>query len=113
MVIGFSVSKVHPLVQDKLLSVEHKSEFLRDLILDDMYCHDILTADLSRENPLPTYDVFAYPNVHGISLVEGRDDEIIQYLKGIKHKSEYLVDLVYYSIGEDPARHKRAARYQH
>ena len=112
MTTGFSVSKAHPLVQDKLLSVEHKSEFLRDLIRDDMYCHDVLTADPSKENPLPSYDVFAYPVTHAISLVEGRDDDIIQHLKKIKHKSEYIVDLVYYSLGEDPAKHKRAARYK-
>lgn len=112
MITGFSVSKSHPLVQGKLLSVEHKSEFLRDLIRDDMYCHDILTADLSKENPLPSYDVFAYPVTYTLSLVAGRDDDIIQHLARQEHKSEYIVDLVYYSLGEDPAKHKRAARYK-
>lgn len=113
MITGFSVSRAHPLVQDKLLSMEHRSKFLRDLIRDDMYCHDVLTADLSKENPLPSYDVFAYPRTYTLNLVEGRDDDIIQHLAMTEHKSEYIVDLIYYSIGEDPARHKRAARYQH
>ena len=109
MKINFRVGKEHPLIQEKLLSVEHKTEFLRDLIRDDMYCHDVLVADLSKTNPPPGYDVFKVLSCpYSINLVEGKDDDIIQHMKSISHKSEYIIDLLYYSIGEDPEKHKRA-----
>ena len=103
---SFSVSNSgHPLVCSRYHAERHPSEYLRALILDDMYCEDILRCEHENTKPMaedaPDID-------YSLRLYRGRDDDIIEHLEKQENVSGYIRGLIYWDMGIDPDKDRPA-----
>lgn len=100
------LSRQHPLVCAAIRAQKNRQSFIRNLIMDDIYCPEILRTlpDADEKKPdLSQYD--SSPLILSLMLHPDRDREVIKKLSSVPYVGSYIRDLIYYSIGEDPRKH--------
>ena len=100
------LSRKHPLACAAIHAQKNRNNYIRNLILDDIYCPEILRTlpDADEKKPdLSQYD--SSPLVLSLVFNPDKDEEVIAKLASVPYIGGYIRDLIYYSIGEDPRKH--------
>ena len=100
------LSSKHPLACAAIHAQKNRNNYIRHLILDDIYCPEILRTlpDADEKKPdLSQYD--SSPIYFSLAFNPDKDEEVIAKLASVPYIGGYIRDLIYYSIGEDPRKH--------
>lgn len=100
------LSRKHPLACAAIRAQKNRNNYIRNLILDDIYCPEVLRTlpETDESKPdLSKYD--SSPLLLSLVFNPDKDEEVIEKLSSVPYMGGYIRDLIYYSIGEDPRKH--------
>ena len=100
------LSRQHPLVCAAIRAQKNRNQFIRNLILDDIYCPEVLRTLPETDEAKPDLSEYDSSPIHfSFVLNPETDEEVVEKLSSVPYVGSYIRDLIYYSIGEDPRKH--------